>query len=152
MTHPFPWERDPESLWDSSLRRKFPGWKTPAKPGLTTAPPTDTGNLLFPSSRGIMQKNWISGCSAVGSARDLGSRGRAFESLHSDQKPSGVFTSEGFYFVYMPPQIEWNWIYPVEFHFALKYLYIEHFIVLQNISYDFVKEIWNLNVVLNSPF
>ena len=27
------------------------------------------------------------------------------------------------------------------FHFALKYLYIEHFIVLQNISYDFVKEI-----------
>ena len=30
--------------------------------------------------------HFISGCSAVGSARDLGSRGRAFESPHSDQK------------------------------------------------------------------
>ena len=29
--------------------------------------------------------HFISGCSAVGSARDLGSRGRAFESPHSDQ-------------------------------------------------------------------
>lgn len=44
----------------------------PAKPGLTTALPTDTKNLLFPSPHGIMQKNRISGYSAVGSAPALG--------------------------------------------------------------------------------
>ena len=44
----------------------------PAKPGLTTALPTDTKNLLFPSPHGIMQKNRISGISAVGSAGGLG--------------------------------------------------------------------------------
>ena len=44
----------------------------PAKPGLTTALPTDTKNLLFPSPHSIMQKNRISGISAVGSAGGLG--------------------------------------------------------------------------------
>ena len=39
---------------------------------MTTAAPTDTKNLLFPSPHGIMQKNRISGYSAVGSAPALG--------------------------------------------------------------------------------
>ena len=54
----------------------------PAKPGLTTALPTDTKNLLFPSPHGIMQKNRISGYSAVGSAPALGEYARATPQLH----------------------------------------------------------------------
>ena len=46
---------------------------------------TTTGNF---SNVYFDTENFITGCSAVGSARDLGSRGRAFESPHSDHKNS----------------------------------------------------------------
>ena len=45
----------------------------------------NTKNLLFPSPHSIMQKNRISGISAVGSAGGLGPSGREFESPISDQ-------------------------------------------------------------------
>ena len=49
-----------------------------------------------------MIQNQISGYSAVGSALDLGSRGRAFESLYSDQTPSEIVDFRGgfLFFVY----------------------------------------------------
>ena len=51
-----------------------------------------TDRKIFQSHkfRAIMVQNQISGYSAVGSALDLGSRGRAFESLYSDQNPSEI--------------------------------------------------------------
>ena len=55
------------------------------KAALTTGMTTD--RKIFQSHKfcAIMVQNQISGYSAVGSALDLGSRGRAFESLYSDQ-------------------------------------------------------------------
>ena len=67
-----PKSESPEVLGTVACGGNPPPEDPPAKPALTTALPTDTKNLLFPSPHGIMQKNEISGCSAVGSARDLG--------------------------------------------------------------------------------
>ena len=44
-------------------------------------------------------KNWISGCSEVGIALDLGSRDRAFESPHSDQNPSEINDFRGIFLI-----------------------------------------------------
>ena len=82
--------RSPESL----ETRAFAGFYWSAKPGrktaLTTGLTTDRKIFDFRPRRGIITQTLISGCSAVGSARDLGSRGRAFESPHSDQKTSEI--------------------------------------------------------------
>ena len=94
MTHPFLWKWNPGSPWDSSLRRKSISWKTPAKLGVTTAPPTDTKILLFLSLRGIMQKNWISGCSSADRTRGLGPRGSWVWAPPLGPRPSGS-TSRG---------------------------------------------------------
>ena len=56
-------------------------------------------NLCFSPPPWYNGRNWISGCSAVGSARDLGSRGRAFESLHSDQNPSEIVDFRGIFLI-----------------------------------------------------
>ena len=55
-----------------------------------------------------MVQNQISGYSAVGSALDLGSRGRAFESLYSDQNPSEIVDFRGvfLFFVYCGAEFE----------------------------------------------
>lgn len=62
------------------------GIKSPLTTGMTT------DGKIFQSHKfcTIMVQNQISGYSAVGSALDLGSRGRAFESLYSDQPPSEI--------------------------------------------------------------
>ena len=80
-----PKSESPEVLGTVACGGNPPPEDPPAKPGLTTALPTDTKNLLFPSPHGIMQKNRISGISAVGSAGGLGPSGREFESPISDQ-------------------------------------------------------------------
>ena len=85
-----PKSESPEVLGTVACGGNPPPEDPPAKPGLTTALPTDTKNLLFPSPHGIMQKNRISGYSAVGSAPALGAGCRAFESHYSDQRPSGI--------------------------------------------------------------
>ena len=72
------------------------------KAALTTGMTTD--GKIFQSHKfcAIMVQNQISGYSAVGSALDLGSRGRAFESLYSDQNPSEINDFRGIFlfFVY----------------------------------------------------
>ena len=80
-----PKSESPEVLGTVACGGNPPPEDPPAKPALTTALPTDTKNLLFPSPHGIMQKNRISGYSAVGSAPALGAGCRAFESHYSDQ-------------------------------------------------------------------
>ena len=95
-----PKSESPEVLGTVACGGNPPPEDPPAKPALTTALPTDTKNLLFPSPHGIMQKNRISGYSAVGSAPALGAGCRAFESHYSDQMSSGVKTPGGFFFVY----------------------------------------------------
>ena len=74
------------------------GIKSPLTTGMTT------DGKIFQSHKfcAIMVQNQISGYSAVGSALDLGSRGRAFESLYSDQKPSEIVDFRGLFlfFVY----------------------------------------------------
>ena len=79
-----PKSESPEVLGTVACGGNPPPEDPPAKPALTTALPTDTKNLLFPSPHSIMQKNRISGISAVGSAPALGAGGPGFESLHSD--------------------------------------------------------------------
>ena len=58
-----------------------------------------TDRKIFQSHRfrAIIDENQISGYSAVGSALDLGSRGRAFESLYSDQKTSEISRFQRFF-------------------------------------------------------
>ena len=80
-----PKSESPEVLGTVACGGNPPPEDPPAKPALTTALPTDTKNLLFPSPHGIMQENRISGISAVGSAGGLGPSGREFESPISDQ-------------------------------------------------------------------
>ena len=80
-----PKSESPEVLGTVACGGNPPPEDPPAKPALTTALPTDTKNLLFPSPHSIMQKNRISGISAVGSAGGLGPSGREFESPISDQ-------------------------------------------------------------------
>ena len=67
-----PKSESPEVLGTVACGGNPPPEDPPAKPALTTALPTDTKNLLFPSPHSIMQKNRISGYSAVGSAPALG--------------------------------------------------------------------------------
>ena len=71
-------------------------WISPesgTKAALTTGMTTD--RKIFQSHKfcAIMVQNQISGYSAVGSALDLGSRGRAFESLYSDQMNEPLFSN-----------------------------------------------------------
>ena len=74
------------------------GTKSPLTTGMTT------DRKIFQSRKfcAIMVQNQISGYSAVGSALDLGSRGRAFESLYSDQNSSEIVDFRGIFlfFVY----------------------------------------------------
>ena len=78
------------------------------KAALTTGMTTD--GKIFQSHKfcAIMVQNQISGYSAVGSALDLGSRGRAFESLYSDQNPSEIVDFRGIFlfFVYCGAEFE----------------------------------------------
>ena len=80
------------------------GTKTPLTTWLTT------DRKIFQSRKfcAIMVQNQISGYSAVGSALDLGSRGRAFESLYSDQNPSEINDFRGIFlfFVYCGAESE----------------------------------------------
>ena len=63
--------------------------------------------MHFPKSRAIINKltarntaaNRITGCSAVGSALDWGSRGREFKSRHSDQNRQVSFEACRFFFI-----------------------------------------------------
>lgn len=92
----------PRRRWDSSLSRNLPAQIPARSSPLTTALTTDRVNLRFFVCSAIMVENQISGCSAVGSTRHLGCRGRAFESRHSDQKPSGADAPEGFLLNLLP--------------------------------------------------
>ena len=85
-----PKSESPEVLGTVACGGNPPPEDPPAKPALTTALPTDTKNLLFPSPHSIMQKNRISGISAVGSAGGLGPSGRRFEPCHSDHKSTVI--------------------------------------------------------------
>ena len=92
-----PKSESPEVLGTVACGGNPPPEDPPAKPALTTALPTDTKNLLFPSPHSIMQKNRISGISAVGSAGGLGPSGREFESPISDQNPLKLSDFRGFF-------------------------------------------------------
>lgn len=59
---------------------------------------TDRKTFQSHEFRAIMVQNQISGCSEGGIALDLGSRDRAFESPHSDQKPLKSTDFRGFFF------------------------------------------------------
>ena len=69
------------------------------KAALTTGMTTDRKFFQSRKFCAIMVQNQISGYSAVGSALDLGSRGRAFESLYSDQKPSEIVDFRGLFLI-----------------------------------------------------
>ena len=56
-------------------------------------------NLWFSPPPWYHGRNWISGCSEVGIALDLGSRDRAFESPHSDQNPSEIVDFRGIFLI-----------------------------------------------------
>ena len=78
-------DKSPQSLAARAIAGFPPVAENGTKAVLTTGMTTD--RKIFQSHKfcAIMVQNQISGYSAVGSALDLGSRGRAFESLYSDQ-------------------------------------------------------------------
>ena len=83
----------PQSLATPAFAGFPPVAENGAKVVLTTGMTTD--RKIFQSHKfcAIMVQNQISGYSAVGSALDLGSRGRAFESLYSDQMNEPLFSN-----------------------------------------------------------
>ena len=92
----------PQSLATPAFARFFPIAESSTKAALTTGMTTDGKISQSHKFCAIMVQNQISGYSAVGSALDLGSRGRAFESLYSDQNPSEIVDFRGIFlfFVY----------------------------------------------------
>ena len=80
----------PQSLATRAITGFSPVAENGTKAVLTTGMTTD--RKIFQSRKfcAIMVQNQISGYSAVGSALDLGSRGRAFESLYSDHKSTVI--------------------------------------------------------------
>ena len=94
--------KTPQSLAAPAFAGFHPVAESGIKAALTTGMTTD--RKIFQSHKfcAIMVQNQISGYSAVGSALDLGSRGRAFESLYSDQPPSEINDFRGgfLFFVY----------------------------------------------------
>ena len=83
----------PQSLAAPAFAGFSPIAESGTKAALTTGMTTD--RKIFQSHKfcAIMVQNQISGYSAVGSALDLGSRGRAFESLYSDQMNEPLFSN-----------------------------------------------------------
>ena len=98
----------PQSLAARAIAGFPPVAENGIKVVLTTGMTTD--GKIFQSHKfcAIMVQNQISGYSAVGSALDLGSRGRAFESLYSDQNPSEINDFRGIFlfFVYCDADFE----------------------------------------------
>ena len=89
----------PQSLATPAFAGLSPVAESGTKAALTTCLTTD--RKIFQSHKfcAIMVQNQISGYSAVGSALDLGSRGRAFESLYSDQNPSEIVDFRGIFLI-----------------------------------------------------
>ena len=89
----------PQSLATPAFAGFPPIAESGTKAALTTGMTTD--RKIFQSRKfcAIMVQNQISGYSAVGSALDLGSRGRAFESLYSDQNPSEIVDFRGIFLI-----------------------------------------------------
>ena len=89
----------PQSLAAPAFVGFLPVAESGIKAALTTGMTTD--RKIFQSHKfcAIMVQNQISGYSAVGSALDLGSRGRAFESLYSDQNPSEINDFRGIFLI-----------------------------------------------------
>ena len=100
--------KTPQSLAAPAFAGFHPVAESGIKAALTTGMTTD--RKIFQSHKfcAIMVQNQISGYSAVGSALDLGSRGRAFESLYSDQNPSEINDFRGIFlfFVYCDADFE----------------------------------------------
>ncbi len=83
----------PQSLVTPAFAGFSPIAESGTKAALTTGMTTDRKNFQSHKFCAIMVQNQISGYSAVGSALDLGSRGRAFESLYSDQMNEPLFSN-----------------------------------------------------------
>lgn len=87
----------PQSLATPAFAGFHPIAENGIKAFLTTGMTTDRKTFQSHRFCAIIVQNQISGYSAVGSALDLGSRGRAFESLYSDQKPLKSADFRGFF-------------------------------------------------------
>ena len=100
--------KTPQSLVTPAFAGFFPDYRKWHKSGFDHRNDHRQKNLWFSSLPWYNGRNWISGYSAVGSALDLGSRGRAFESLYSDQNPSEINDFRGIFlfFVYCGAKFE----------------------------------------------
>ena len=104
----------PQSLVTPAFAGFPPVAENGTKTALTTGMTTD--RKIFQSHKfcAIMVQNQISGYSAVGSALDLGSRGRAFESLYSDQNPSEINDFRGIFLFFVYCGAEFECIYKLD--------------------------------------